>query len=155
MYGESTDVNTNSVVLKVNGDLTLDTGYTLTSVKNGTAVGKGLFIYCTGTLTIDGTVNMSSVTCTAPEQNVYLWKNKTGGDFKYIRKNGGTGGVARNNGVGYGYSFTYTETNGTVKNVNDNHWISGGGGGGHGGIYSTPGGQGSSWVGGFGRRSSK
>ena len=46
MYGKAEDVNKNSVVLKVNGNLTLDSGYTLTSVKSGTAVGKGLFIYC-------------------------------------------------------------------------------------------------------------
>ena len=50
-------------MLKVNGDLTLDTGYTLTSIKSGTAVGKGLFVYCTGILKINGTVDMSAVTC--------------------------------------------------------------------------------------------
>ena len=72
---------------------------------------------------------MSGVTCTAPEQNVYLWKNKTGGDFKYIRKNGGTAGAVAQVGKGFGYTFSFTETNGTVKTVNDNHWITGGGGG--------------------------
>ena len=76
MYGKAEDVNKNSVVLKVNGNLTLDSGYTLTSVKSGTAVGKGLFIYCTGTATINGTVNMSGVTCTAEGQDVFLWKNR-------------------------------------------------------------------------------
>ena len=39
-------------------------------------VGKGLFIYCTGTLTINGTVNMSGVTCSAEGQDVFLWKNR-------------------------------------------------------------------------------
>ena len=89
MYGKAEDVNKNSVVLKVNGNLTLDSGYTLTSVKSGTAVGKGLFIYCTGTATINGTVNMSGVTCSAEGQDVFLWKNRDG-SFEYIRKNGGT-----------------------------------------------------------------
>jgi len=99
-------------VLKVNGDLTLDTGYTLTSIKSGTAVGKGLFVYCTGTATINGTVNMSGVTCTAEGQNVYLWKNRDG-SFEYIRKNGGDGKV----GSGYGYDFTYTKPNGETEEI--------------------------------------
>ena len=86
MYGKAEDVNKNSVVLKVNGNLTLDSGYTLTSVKSGTAVGKGLFIYCTGTATINGTVNMSGVTCSAEGQDVFLWKNRDG-SFEYIRRN--------------------------------------------------------------------
>ena len=86
MYGKAEDVNKNSVVLKVNGNLTLDSGYTLTSVKSGTAVGKGLFIYCTGTATINGTVNMSGVTYSAGGQDVFLWKNRDG-SFEYVRNN--------------------------------------------------------------------
>ena len=97
MYGKAEDVNKNSVVLKVNGNLTLDSGYTLTSVKSGTAVGKGLFIYCTGTATINGTVNMSGVTCSAEGQDVFLWKNRDG-SFEYIRKNGGTAAISNRSG---------------------------------------------------------
>ena len=90
--GKIADANTNSVVLKVDGDLTLEENYKLSSVKNGTAVGKGLFIYCTGTLTINGTIDMSSVSCSAASQDVYLWK-RNDGTYNMITKAGATGGV--------------------------------------------------------------
>ena len=126
--GETADVNTNTVVLKVDGDLTLNSGYTLTSVKSGTAYTKGLFIYCTGTLTINGTVNMNGVTSTAEKSNVYLWKNSDG-VFEYIRKDGGTPGTSAGAaGIGFGYSVTTTSSNGTSVTYKDSHWITGGGG---------------------------
>ena len=125
-YGKLDDVNKNSVVLKVNGDLTLDTGYTLTSVKSGTAVGKGLFIYCTGVATINGTVNMSGVTCTAEGQNVYLWKNRDG-SFEYIRKNGAPAGGRGGAGYGYGYSYTAISAGQESVKITDTHIVTGGG----------------------------
>ena len=124
------DVNKNSIVLKVNGDLTLESGYTLTSVKSGTAVGKGLFIYCTGTVTINGTVSMSGVTCTAPSQDVFLWKNSDA-TFEYIRKIGGDGGTKNGgNAKGFGYDFVWNTPSGGQESAKDSHLICGGGGGG-------------------------
>ena len=100
--GVADAVNTKGVVLKVDGDLTLETGYTLTSVKSGSATGKGLYIYCTGVLTINGSVNMNGVTCSAPGENVYLWQNDSG-SFAYVQATGGAGGggsYAAGNGAG-------------------------------------------------------
>ena len=125
MYGKAEDVNKNSVVLKVNGNLTLDSGYTLTSVKSGTAVGKGLFIYCTGTATINGTVNMSGVTCSA-EGSGY------GYDFTYTKPNGETGSGVDSHwicgGGGKGNSdFQLSNTGGKSSNVgvDGTSWIGG------------------------------
>ena len=108
--GKATDVNKNLVVLKVNGDLTLESGYTLTSVKSGTATGKGLFIYCTGNFSINGTVNMNGITCTAAGQDVFLWKNNDGA-FNYVRAAGGAV-----NGQSAGYNYTYTRRKWTKCN---------------------------------------
>ena len=73
--GETADVNTNTVVLKVNGDFTLETGYNLLPIKSGTAYPKGLLIYCTGIATINGNINLSSVTSVA-ERSKYISMEK-------------------------------------------------------------------------------
>ena len=128
--GVADAVNTKGVVLKVDGDLTLETGYTLTSIKSGTATGKGLYIYCTGVLTIDGAVNMNGVSCSAPRENVYLWQNMDK-SFAYVQATGGNGGAGRANGSAC--------ATGVIS--------SGGGGGGSGYSNSYSGAQGSSYVG--------
>ena len=52
----------NMIVLKVNGDLTIDEGTTLTAYasKNGYGGPKGMTIYCTGTINNNGTVSMTA-----------------------------------------------------------------------------------------------
>ena len=147
--GKAADVNTNTVVLKVNGDMTLDSGFSLIPIKSGTAVPKGLIVYCTGRLTINGNVNMNGVSCTAPGQNVYLWKNNDG-SFEYIRNTGGAAGAATAYGQGYGYTYSFTSSNGTTTQVKDNHWICGGGGGARGRGSQAPGEVGTTWRGGIG-----
>ena len=73
---------------------------------------------------------MSAVTCTAEEQNVYLWKNRDG-SFEYIRKNGAGGGGVTKRGTSEGYMYSVTLGNGTTQQITDDHWITGGGGGAH------------------------
>ena len=98
-FGEVGDVATasenakNMVVLKVNGDITIKEGVTLTSVKSSSNYGgpKGMTIYCTGTLTNDGTISMTARGAKAEGENVYLWEN-TDGTFEYVPAIGGAGG---------------------------------------------------------------
>lgn len=65
------------VVLKVNVDLTINEEAKLTAYasKNGYGGPKGMMIYCTGTLTNNGTISMTARGAKAEGQNVYLWKN--------------------------------------------------------------------------------
>ena len=75
----------NTVVLKVEGNLTINEGVTLTACKseNGYGGPKGLFIYCTGTLTNNGTISMTARGAKAEGQNVYLWQNENG-SYEYV-----------------------------------------------------------------------
>ena len=98
-FGNSSDVGTasanakNGVVLKVEGDLTINTGVTLTSVVDSTYGGpKGLFVYCTGELTNNGTITMTGRGAKASGENVYLWKNADG-SFEYVPSIGGSGRI--------------------------------------------------------------
>ena len=96
------DYAKNMVVLKVNGNLTIDEGVTLTAYasKNGYGGPKGMMIYCTGTLTNNGTINMTARGAKAVGQNVYLWKN-TDGSYEYVPEDGSEGnGVDRATGKG-------------------------------------------------------
>ena len=67
----------NAVVLKVNGNLTINENNILTSCKSDSGHGgpKGLFIYCTGTLTNNGEVSMTARGAMAAGEDIYLWKN--------------------------------------------------------------------------------
>ena len=75
----------NTVVLKVEGNLTINEGVTVTACKseNGYGGPKGLFIYCTGTLTNNGTISMTARGAKAEGQNVYLWQNENG-SYEYV-----------------------------------------------------------------------
>ena len=80
------------IVLKVNGNLTVDEGAKLTAYasKDGYGGPKGMTIYCTGTLTNNGTISMTARGAKAEGQNVYLWKNPDN-IFEYIPAIGGNG----------------------------------------------------------------
>lgn len=84
----------NMIVLKVNGDLTIDEGVTLTAYasKNGYGGPKGMTIYCTGTLTNNGTISMTARGAKAEGEDVYLWKN-TDNTYEFVPAAGGTGGI--------------------------------------------------------------
>ena len=92
----------NMIVLKVNGDLTIDEGTTLTAYasKDGYGGPKGMTIYCTGTLTNNGTINMTARGAKAEGEDVYLWKNSDD-TYEYVPKDGSEGnGVDRATGKG-------------------------------------------------------
>ena len=82
----------NMVILKVNGNLTINNGVTLTACKSANGYGgpKGMMIYCTGTITNNGTISMTARGAKAEGQNVYLWKNNNG-SFEYVPKDGTSG----------------------------------------------------------------
>ncbi|MCI8548812.1 MAG: hypothetical protein HFJ38_08040 [Bacilli bacterium] len=82
----------NTVVLKVEGNLTINENVTLTSVANASGFGgpKGMVIYCTGNITNNGTISMTARGAKAVGQNVYLYKNADG-NFEYIPAIGGAG----------------------------------------------------------------
>ena len=82
------------VVLKVNGDLTINEEAKLTAYasKNGYGGPKGMMIYCTGTLTNNGTISMTARGAKAEGQNVYLWKNSDN-SYEFVPAVGAEGGV--------------------------------------------------------------
>ncbi len=97
-FGKERDVATNNsyaqntVVLKVEGNLTINEGVTLTSVRNGYGGPKGMIIYCTGTLTNKGAITMTQRGSKAIGQNVYLWKNKNNSSYEKVPNVGVSGG---------------------------------------------------------------
>lgn len=98
--GSENDVSTENenaksmVVLKVNGDLTINEEAKLTAYasKNGYGGPKGMMIYCTGTLTNNGTISMTARGAKAEGQNVYLWKNSDN-SYEFVPAVGAEGGV--------------------------------------------------------------
>lgn len=88
---KETDVGTESeeakniVILKIEGNLIVNSGITLTACKSDSGYGgpKGMMIYCTGNLTNNGTISMTARGAKANGQNVYLWQNKNG-EYEYI-----------------------------------------------------------------------
>lgn len=142
----------NMIVLKVEGDLTIDSNVVLSSYasKNGYGGPKGMMIYCTGTLINNGTISMSARGARAEGQNVYLWKN---GDNSYetVPKYGGNGGSLVQCVKG-----DSSWKNGNTGGAGVDRGTGGGGSGGsttdmsvHYGI-SGPGAQGTSYSGGTG-----
>ncbi len=84
----------NMVILKVCGNLTINSNVMLTACKSDDGYGgpKGLFIYCTGTLTNNGTISMTARGAKAEGEDVYLWQNN-GGSYEFVPAIGGKGGT--------------------------------------------------------------
>ena len=103
----------NMIVLKVNGDLTIDEGTTLTAYasKNGYGGPKGMTIYCTGTLTNNGTINMTARGAKAEGEDVYLWKN-TDNSYEYVPATGGIGSRGQSGNAEAGASGVKRQTGG-------------------------------------------
>mgnify|MGYP000906485147 CR=1 FL=1 len=82
------------LVLKVNGNLIINEGVTLTACKSDDGYGgpKGMTIYCTGTLTNNGTISMTARGAKAEGEDVYLWKN-TDNTYEFVPAAGGAGGI--------------------------------------------------------------
>lgn len=156
-FGRNVDVATNStnaqntVILKVNGNLIIKEGVTLTSVVSSQGYGgpKGMIVYCSERLTNNGTISMTQRGAKAEGQNVYLWKN-IGESYEYINKIGAAGGA--------GYELRTKNSNATgSKGLNGS--LRGTGGGGAGGAINGDstgytivirGGNGTSYSGGTG-----
>ena len=105
-FGDENDVATvseyakNMVVVKIKGDLTIDSGVTVTAYSTEYGGPKGMLIYTTGNLTNNGTITMTAKGAKAEGQNVYLWKNEIagidisgiGGQYEYVPAVGGNSG---------------------------------------------------------------
>ena len=89
---EEAQMAKNMVVLKVNGDLTIDENSTLTTFSKEYGGPKGLMIYCTGTITNNGDISQSGKGAHAKGQNVYLLR-RTDGSYDYVSAEGATGGT--------------------------------------------------------------
>lgn len=153
---KTTDVATenenakNMVVLKVNGNLTINEGITLTACKSDDGYGgpKGMMIYCTGTLTNNGTVSMTARGAKAEGENVYLWQNLDN-SYEYVPAIGATGGKS---------VTTYEEqsSNGIDGDLGSGRQTGGGGSGASNASDADPvavsgaGGNGTSYSGGTG-----
>lgn len=97
-FGTEKDVSTggaskNMIIVKVNGDLTNSAYLTSYASKNGYGGPKGMFIYCTGDITNDGTISMTARGARAPGQNIYLWKNEDE-SYEYVPAIGAGGGAS-------------------------------------------------------------
>lgn len=125
------------LIVKYNGDLTIETGVTVTA----SARKKGMLLYVTGTLTNNGVLTMTSRGANAVGQDVYLWKN-TDNSHEYVPAIGGAGALAKTNAAGG--SAGIAGTAGLMRQT---------GGGGSGGTYrgtSGAGAAGTSYSGGSG-----
>lgn len=111
-FGAKDDVATSSVdaqdmiVLKIDGDLTIDEGVKLTTYasKDGYGGPKGMFIYCAGTITNNGEISMTARGARTVGEDVYLWENAEyeSEDDKYevVPAEGAAGGESNNPGRG-------------------------------------------------------
>ena len=146
-----------TVVLKVNGDLTIGENVILTACKDDNGYGgpKGMIIFCTGTITNNGTISMTARGANAIGQNVFLFKNLDG-SYEYVPAVGGNGGNAVTVTTS---SYSRKQSNYYIKNGNEgedgnNRQTGGGGAGGSrtnsGKATSGNGGNGTSYSGGSG-----
>ena len=100
-FGDANDVATeneyakNMVVVKVNGNLTINEGVTVNPYYTEYGGPKGFTIYVTGKLINNGTID-NSHGAKAEGQNVYLWKNSDG-TYEYVPAEGA---AATENGEG-------------------------------------------------------
>jgi len=133
VYGDENDIATenkyakNAVILKVNGNLTINEGVTLTAYNSKYGGPKGMLVYTTDTLTNNGKISMTARGAKAEGQNVYLWKN-TDNSHEYVPAVGAAGGnqaavIAYGN---YNTSITYGNSGGYGTNRQTGGGSSGG-----------------------------
>ena len=148
-YGNMTDASVsgesarNMIIVKVDGNLTINSGGILTVTSSQYGGPKGLIVYATGKLTNNGNITMTAKGAKAEGQNVYLWKNQdeTNGKYEYISATGGAGGVA----------ITGVGTAGESTSLNTGSRKTGGGASGGGNaLNSGAGTYGTSYSGGTG-----
>lgn len=154
VFGRNGDLATAStyarrmVIVKVNGDLTINSGVKVGPYYSTYGGPKGFTIYVTGTLTNNGTID-NSHGAKAQGQDVYLFKNNDG-TYEYVPAIGASGasGVSRSAG------WDVKDTAGKNGNAGINRQT-GGGGSGYASAYAgtaktSNGGAGSSYSGGTG-----
>ena len=98
--GTSSSYAQNMVVLRVNGDINIDSNTKLTGYGNIYGGPKGMLIYSTGTTTNNGIITMTARGAKAEGQNVYIWKNQDN-SYEFVPQLGGTGGNGVVSGVRY------------------------------------------------------
>ena len=132
----ATDYAKNMVILKVNGNLTIDNNVNVTSCKNEYGYGgpKGMFIYATGTFTNNGHISMTERGAYAEGQDVYLWKNSS--DYEYVPKTGALGGEVNTEPVWSNYRSG--AINGLTGENGQNRQTGGGASGGSGWYDGSP-----------------
>lgn len=152
-FGNKSDVATsgqaakNMVVLKVNGNLTINKGVTLTSCKSDSGYGgpKGMTIYCTGIFSNNGSISMTARGAKATGENIYLYRNENG-TYECVPAIGAAGGAS--------YQALRDGSNGNNGNNGFNRQTGGGGtGAGRSYIHKatiSSGGTGTSYSGGSG-----
>lgn len=140
----------NMVVLKVNGNLTINEGVTLTACKSDDGYGgpKGMLVYCTGTLNNAGIISMTARGAKAEGENVYLWSNLNG-TFEYIPAVGAAGGKEKKAGESQ-LSVGSVGNNGEGRQTGGGASGSAYGGDGSPVAYSGTGSTGTSYSGGAG-----
>ncbi|MDO5151335.1 MAG: glycine-rich protein, partial [Oscillospiraceae bacterium] len=143
--GTSTTNAANSVFVVVKGNLTINSGVTVTTYRSSYGGPKGLFLFVSGTLVNNGTITMTARGAKAVGENVYLWRN-VDGSYEYVPATGGAGGAGRYYSGGYNGGYVgLPGTNGTARST---------GGGGAGGAInratSGSGATGTSYSGGAG-----
>ena len=86
-FGSSKDIGNSTILLKVNGNLTINNNVSLTTVMDSKNGPKGLIVYCTGVLTNNGAISMNNRSAYTDGQNIYLFKNESTG-YEIINANG-------------------------------------------------------------------
>lgn len=153
-FGDANDIGTqttyaqNMVIVKVNGNLTINSGVTVSTYSSIYGGPKGFLLLVTGTITNNGTISATAKGAYAQSQNVYLWKNSND-NYEFVPAIGALGGA--------GTTAYRTLINGN-KGIDGTMRQTGGGGSGCNGniadyshtSYVSRGGNGTSYSGGSG-----
>lgn len=120
-FGNDADVGTettsaqNMVIVKVDGNLTINENVIVTAYNTAYGGPKGMLLYVTGTLTNNGKISMTARGAKAAGQDVYLWQNADR-NYEYVPASGASGAASDTNTVGVaGSSATGRMTGGGGK----------------------------------------
>ena len=149
-FGDANDIGNasrnavNGVLVIVNGDLTIQSGVTVTAATSSYGGPKGLFIVVTGTFTNKGAITMTNRGGKHPGENVYLFLDGSGNPI-FVPARGANGGATR-------YSSSYSSPQNGYGGAAGSGRATGGGGAGAANhrSYSGVGGAGTSYSGGAG-----